>query len=400
MNRLQWIIVIFVSFIHLIAFAHRMEVVPFLVDLTEFYGVGYKEAGGLMSAFLLGYAFFQIPAGTLSDKYSPKRLIVIGSITMSISALLFAATDSLLYSLILRFFMGASSAMIFSPGIKMISSHTPKEKRGLSIGILEAAAGLGMLLALTLFPILSSSISWNYLFLGLSVILLPVLLIFLYLPGRKKAETNGYETQIKKVDFFNLFRNGKVLRLLGISFFGLFGLYGFIVWFPTYLESSLGYTKNEVGMIMAVTMIFQVIAAPVSGRVSDWMGQRKLTLIFGSALMLFASIWLLIFQGFGIYFISIVIGTGISFSMAPMLTLATEVVSVSMAGSVISVMNTVGQIASAISGYVFGFLYDFTGHFFLVWAACCISFIIRIIFCLGKLEDTHVEVPHNQGEHA
>jgi predicted MFS family arabinose efflux permease len=366
MNRLQWFIVIFISFIHLIAFAHRMEVVPFLVDLTQFYSVGYKEVGGLMSAFLLGYAFFQIPAGTLSDKYSPKRLIVIGSITMNITSLLFAITDSLLLSLILRFFMGASSAMIFSPGIKLISSHTPKEKRGVSIGILEAAAGMGMLLALTIFPILSSVIRWNYLFFGLSIILLPVVLVFISVPDGKQEVTNGNEPQISKTDFLNLFHNGKVLRLLGISFFGLFGLYGFIVWFPTYLESSLGYTKNEVGIIMAVTMIFQVIMAPISGKISDWMGQRKMTLIFGSALMLFSSLWLLIFQSFGIYFISIIIGTGISFSMAPMLTLATEVVSVSMAGSVISVMNTVGQIASAISGYVFGSLYDFSSNFQLV----------------------------------
>jgi predicted MFS family arabinose efflux permease len=397
MTRIQWFVVLFISFIHLIVFTHRMDVVPFLVDLKDFYGVGYKEVGGLMSAFLFGYACFQIPAGTLSDRYSPNRLIVIGIITMMISSTLFTITDSLLVSFILRFLMGASSAMIFSPAIKLISSLTPREKRGLSIGVLEAAAGMGMLLALTIFPILSSKVSWNVLFLGLSIILLPVLLVFLKLPKKEKESVTHNEPKITKTDFLNLFHNGKVLRLLGISFFGLFGLYGFVVWFPTYLEATLGYTKNEVGIIMAVSMISQVIMAPISGKVSDWMGQRKMTLIFGSSLMFICTLWLLFLQDFGIYFVSILIGTGISFSMAPMLTLATEVVSVGMAGSVISVMNTVGQMASAISGVIFGFVYDITGNFSLVWAGCLLAFIIRILFCLGKLEDKPMEVTTSPG---
>ncbi|KIL48485.1 MFS transporter [Jeotgalibacillus soli] len=387
MTNRQWFIVIFVSFIHFLAFSHRMEVVPFLVDLKNQYGVGYAEAGGLVSVFLLGYAVFQIPAGTLADRYSPRGLIIIGLITMMISSIIFSLTYSFYLALVLRFIMGASSAMLFSPGIKLISTFTPKEKRGVSIGVLEGAAGMGMLLTLTVFPIFSALIDWQWLYLVLSFMLLPVLFLFLVVPMKDNGTEGKQEEDMKPGSFSELLKNKKIQRLLGIAFFGLFGLYGFLAWMPTYLESSLGYTKQETGWVMAIMMVAQIFAAPLSGKFSDFLGQRKSTLLIGSILMAVSSLWLLLLDDFWIYIVAVVIGTGISWSMAPMLALATEIVHVKIAGSVISIMNTVGQIASAISGYVYGMLYDIFGNFQIIWAVCLIAFILRIIFTLGELEN-------------
>ncbi|MGG3468540.1 MFS transporter [Neobacillus pocheonensis] len=390
MNRFQWFIVCFVSFIHFLALSHRMEVVPFLVDLKDVYHVGYTEVGGLLSAFLLGYAVFQIPAGTLADRYSPIGLIVIGLSVMMISSIIFSVTHSLYLAFFLRFIMGASAAMIFSPAIKMISTHSPEEKRGISIGILEGAAGMGSLLTLTVFPILSAYVAWNKLFLILSILLLPTLLLFLKITKGKSTsemkEMNGITLKV----FWNLFKDKKILRLLGISFFGLFGLYGFLAWMPTYLETAMGYTKQQTGLIMAIMLVAQTIGAPLSGKLSDLLGERKSTLMIGSLLAAGSSLWLIFLNDQWIYFTAFVIGTAISWSLAPMLTIATEMVHVNIAGSVISIMNTVGQIGSAISGYVFGMLYDTFGSFQMIWLVSFLACLLRILFTFGELENHRV----------
>ncbi|WP_047151758.1 MFS transporter [Aneurinibacillus tyrosinisolvens] len=387
MSVQQWFVILFVSGIHFIAFSHRMEVVPFFTELKEVYGVGYAEVGGLVSSFLLGYALFQIPAGTLADRYSPKWLILIGSCVMLIASLLFVFTESFLFALGLRFIMGASSAMLFSPGIKLISSFTPKEKRGLSIGILEGAAGIAMLLTLTLFPVLSVHIPRIYLYLALPFLLLPMLVLFWKLPmGPVPDKSQGEGGGHQRYSFLRLFRHSRVVRLFGISFFGMFGLYAFLAWLPTYLESVLGYAKQQVGWVMAIVMISQVIMAPVSGKVSDWMGERKGTLIVGSLMLACSACWLYWFSDWGIYFVAVLVGTGISWSMAPMLVLATEIVSIEMAGSVVSVMNTIGQLSSAASGYVYGKLFDITGNFQLIWIVCFAFLTVRTLCCLGDLE--------------
>lgn len=392
-GKKQWFVVFFVSFFHMIAFSQRMDVVPFLVELKNYFQVGYAEAGGLLSAFLFGYAVFQIPAGTMADRYSPKVLVLIGLTTMLLASLLFVSTDSLFVALILRFVMGGASAMLFSPGIKLISAFTPKEKRGLSIGILEGAAGIGMLVTLTVFPVVSTNIPYRVLFLILSLLIIPILAVFWKVPNIDEASNSGNSSISRnrnKGSLWKVLRNNRVQRLMAISFFGLFGIYAYLGWLPTYLQTVIGYTKQEAGLIMALVMIAQVIMAPLSGKISDKLGQRKAILIAGSGLAALGAVWLLVFKGWGIYFTAVVIGTSISWSMAPMLTLATEVVGVQMAGSTISVTNTVGQIASAISGFLYGMIYDAMGDFKMIWLACLCAFLIRILFCLGDLEERGV----------
>jgi cyanate permease len=61
-------------------------------------------------------------------------------------------------------------------------------------------------------------------------------------------------------------------------------------------------------------------------------------------------------------------------------------------------MNTVGQVASAISGYVYGALFDVTGNFQMIWAGCLTAFVIRIFFCLGNLEEKEVTTVVGNGE--
>lgn len=264
---------------------------------------------------------------------------------------------------------------------------------------MEGAAGMGMLLTLTVFPIISIYLSWKYLFLILSLLILPILLLFFKLPKGVDSEEADMDSTVtagttyggpSEVRFLDLFRNPRVLRLMGIAFFGLFGLYAYLAWLPTYLLTVMNYSKQETGWIMALVMVSQVIMGPVSGKVSDWMGQRKVTLITGTGLLAVSAVWLYFFKDWGIYLVVLLIGAGISWAMAPMLALATEVVHVKMAGSVISVMNTVGQIASAISGYVYGFIFDVTGDFQIIWLICLAALIIRIVFCLGNLEKREV----------
>ncbi|GGK35068.1 hypothetical protein GCM10010965_30040 [Caldalkalibacillus thermarum] len=169
-------------------------------------------------------------------------------------------------------------------------------------------------------------------------------------------------------------------------FSAFFGLYAYLAWLPTYLTAVMGYSKQEAGWIMALAMISQVIMAPVSGKVSDWMGQRKLTLVIGTGVLALCTVWLFGLQDLGIHLNALLIGMGISWSMAPMLTLATEVVHARMTGFVISLMNTLGQIASAISGYYYGLLFDRSGDFRMIWLSCLAALMIRILLCLGNWE--------------
>jgi len=61
-----------------VANAQRIAVVPFFNDLRRLFHIDYTAAGGLLSAYLLGYVLTQIPAGLAADNLPTRRVIVAG----------------------------------------------------------------------------------------------------------------------------------------------------------------------------------------------------------------------------------------------------------------------------------------------------------------------------------
>ena len=77
-------------------------------------GLQKSEFGLVFSAFLLGYAAMQIPAGLIADKRNTKRVLAISFCALSLlTALTPLAAKTLMSLLIVRLLLGISEAMIF-----------------------------------------------------------------------------------------------------------------------------------------------------------------------------------------------------------------------------------------------------------------------------------------------
>ena len=93
---------------------------PLLLALVrEDLQLSYSQAGGLASAYLLVYAFMQLPAGYFSDRYSPRKLVSIGTLgLMSLSILLACSQQywQLLCIQLLLGFFGSLAGVIDASG--------------------------------------------------------------------------------------------------------------------------------------------------------------------------------------------------------------------------------------------------------------------------------------------
>jgi predicted MFS family arabinose efflux permease len=386
-----WQVILLVSSIHFLSHSHRNDVVPFFIELRDLYNVGYAEVGSLVSCFLIGYAVFQIPAGLLADRYSAKWVLSIGLSILLLGSLLVVLANTFYLALVLRFCMGVGSAMLFTPLLKLISTHVPKDKRGLGIAIMETGASTGMLLTLSVFPILSIFLSWKIFLLTLSILIVPVLIMALKLPKKESVDiTKQQDAKMNTLPVKEVILNRNFLRLVGISFFGLLGVTAFITWIPTFLETELDFSKQQSGFLMALLLAAKIIVLPLTGKLSDWIGNRKIVLFISSALLSFCSLWLALFPSKGTFIVIFLIGVGLACAIAPMLTIATEVIDVKVVGFALSLINTIGQISAAVSGFIFGLIFDVTGSFQWVWLCCLAAFLIRILFCFGDLESKKV----------
>src|SRR6202047_2461729 len=61
-----------------VAFLDRTNLSIAGLQISTEYGLGNQRLGGIFSAFLIGYAGFQLPAGWLAGRFGPRRGLSIG----------------------------------------------------------------------------------------------------------------------------------------------------------------------------------------------------------------------------------------------------------------------------------------------------------------------------------
>jgi len=63
-----------------IAYLDRVNISIAGPSIAEEFHLSNVELGGVFSAFVLGYAFFQAPGGWLADRLGPRRVLMLGVI--------------------------------------------------------------------------------------------------------------------------------------------------------------------------------------------------------------------------------------------------------------------------------------------------------------------------------
>ena len=347
-----------------IANAQRIDVVPFFNDLRAVYHVDYAGVGALLSAYLLGYVLAQIPAGLAADNLPTRRVTLAGLLCMTAVSALFAFTAHYATALLLRFLMGVSGAALYSSTVKLMLAAAPN--RGVAMGILQSGAGAGMIAGLFLMPLLSGWAGVPAAFLALALTTAAALVAgALWLPAGadRRAVRDPALRQIGRIVGQRTF-----LYLSGCVFLALFSAYGITAWLPTYLANVFGFGRTAAGALVAVVNVALLAASPFAGTFSDRLGARAPVILTGFAVLV-ASFALLagVRSPAGVALSTVLAGSGLALTLPILTTLTTEMFGIERAGVAVSLNLAIGQVASTISGVLFGYVLDATGSFTLVW---------------------------------
>ncbi len=107
--------------------------------------------------FNFTYAIFSIPAGIISDKIGPKKVLLAGFVLFSAIYLFFGLTNVTLLLWILFPLYGIYMALTEGVGKAYISNLVPQEKTGTAFGIYQTIIGL-----CTFFASLIAGLLWTY----------------------------------------------------------------------------------------------------------------------------------------------------------------------------------------------------------------------------------------------
>jgi predicted MFS family arabinose efflux permease len=337
-------------------------------------GLSFTQAGTLAAASNLTYALMQVPSGYLADRFTPRRLFMIGLLGMNLLAMLFAVLDSYPLLLIDQALAGFFRALVFTPGMLLMTGLFPPGRRATAMGLYVVGGFSSNILLSAIGPLLVGPLGWRTLFLLFAGFGLLSLVLYRFLAG--PAPLRKPSSAVRFTELPNLVRQ-RIVQLTGvIQFTRLAVAQGFTFWLPTYLVVDRGQSLATAGLVAAVAA---AISAPVNylgGYLSDRLN-RPLLVIGGSLTLLTLGLTLLTYVPgmLGVLGVVALISLAIQVYFGPLFALPLQVLGDRNAGLISGFGNFCANLGSFAFVYALGAVKDATGSFragFLSLAALCL----------------------------
>lgn len=196
-----------------------------------------KATAGLLNALtLVASAVGTLIFGMLADRFGRRRMLNYSILTYSMFTFACGLANSVVLLGLLRFLVGLGMGGEWNCGAALVGEAWPTRWRGRAMGIVLSGWAVGYALAAMVSGVISAYAGWRWVFF---VGILPALLTIWI--GRRVPEPaiwkNSRERPASSAEQRALWRAARprLLALLTMNTFGMFGWWGLFSWVPAYL---------------------------------------------------------------------------------------------------------------------------------------------------------------------
>ena len=246
----------------------------------------HSQAGSLVTWTLIGAVIGGIIFGHLSDRYGRVRVLTLTILMFSVFTGLCAIAQGYTDLLIYRTLAGVGLGGEFGIGMALIAEVWPASKRNRASAWVGIGWQAGVLLAAFITPLLLNIIGWRGMFL---VGLIPALFSFAIRHGLSEPESfvrqPETEQQLSFASRLKLLCKDSTTTKASLGIFILcsvqnFGYYGLMIWMPSYLASSFGFSLTKSGIWTAVTVIGMTVGIGLFGVLADRFTRWKIFILY------------------------------------------------------------------------------------------------------------------------
>lgn len=235
------------------------------------------QSGALVTWTLIGAVVGGIVFGMLSDRYGRVRVlswtILLFAVFTGLCSLAQGYWDLLAYRTIAGIGLGGE----FGIGMALAAEACAPERRARASSFVGLGWQAGVLAAALLTPLLLPVIGWRGMF---AVGLLPAVVSFVM--RRTLGEPEMFLAQQQQprehAPLKLLVKDCATTRAsLGVAILCSvqnFGYYGLMIWMPSYLSKTFGYSLTKSAMWTAVTVLGMAFGIWLFGRLADRLGRR------------------------------------------------------------------------------------------------------------------------------
>jgi ACS family glucarate transporter-like MFS transporter len=362
--------------------------------LSEAFNLSDTQFGWVLSAFALGYALFQTPAGVLADRYGARRVLALIVALWSVFTALTGLAWSFASLLLFRFLFGAAEAGAYPTCARAFYAWLPAAERGLAQGINFSGSRLGAAFALPAVAWLVVAAGWRGAFVILGAFGVAWAFAWYAWFRNTPAEHPGVsETERQLIAAGRpaadpvaeraprvgmLWRSRNVRVAMGQYFASNFTFFFCLTWLFPHLQRTYQLEAMYTGLLAAMPLVGGALGNWGGGAVVDslyrrgrWRESRQYPAIFGFILAAFGLLASLAFQSPLPAVLCLTLAMfGSDMTLPPSWAFCIDI-GRSNAGAVSGTMNMAGNIGSFVTSLAFPYLLAMTGSttpFFVVGA--------------------------------
>ena len=385
-----------------VAYLDRVNISIAGKEIAKEFHLTNVELGWVFTAFVLGYAFAQAPAGWLADRLGPRLILMIGVVwwavfTMLITLLSPKMTGLLVLLIGIRFFLGVGEAVVYPASNCIVAAWIPSAERGIANGFIFSGVGFGSGITPPLVVYIMVNYGWRASFWCSAVIGLAAGAIW-YVLARNTPKEHPWLTEDegrlieagipkgldadkgKRLPLKTILSNRDVLIVTFSYFTYGYSAYIFFTWFFIYLSDARHLNLRQSSTYTMLPLLAMALGSLVGGWISD-----RLTKVFGKrigrcGLAVFGIGLAAIFTAIGpqvasAELASIILAGGagaLYLSQSSFWSVSADIGGKS-AGSVSGVMNAGGQLGGALTASLTPLIARAAGWnaSFMVAAALC-----------------------------
>ena len=357
----------------------------FLPLIRKDLGLSFTQAGTLSAASTLVYALMQIPSGYLADRLGPRRLFFVGVLGSTILSFTFGLATDYWQALANQTVAGFFRALLFVPGISLLTSWFPPNRRATAMGLYTAGGFSGNVLLDLVGPWMVTSFGWRFPFLTFSSV--GIVASFIFLRYGREAAGRSAGQQVQLSDALALFRYPTMLVCGVIQYVRLSVVSGIQYWLPTLLVEEKGLSLAVVGLIVALRAALTAPSNTLGGYVSDRL--KNPTLVIGVSLVVLAVTTGLFVVIESLPLLILVISVNAVFVQlyfGPLFSVPVEILGMRTAGTSTGFSNFFANLGAFSFVYLLGALKDMTGSFqagFLAIVGACVVGLLFTVVLAG-----------------
>ena len=247
--------------------------------IRQEFALSDSTLGALNVAFTLIYAFVGLPLGKLADKYSRRKILIIGVFLWSLMTAASGFAQSVRQMFGLRLGVGIGEATCAPAASSLIGDYFPSEKRAKAMSVFMLGLPVGLALSFAVSGAVAKIYGWRAAFFvaGIPGLLCVLALFFVKEPLRGAAETVNVGTRRRSNSALKLILTTPTMIWLIISGVfqtsNMYALGGFIT---PYL---MRYHHLDIAQANFLAMIvYGLLGAPgllLGGLLGDWAKKKR-----------------------------------------------------------------------------------------------------------------------------